>query len=574
VFLQAYLRAESARPQLRIGLLLDDSSLPSCFAEIVDHILASSFARLELLVYNADATGSGPEQDRSLPARVLRLLRDTRRRRAFLFRLYQRYDRRHAGPHDPEAVVDCAARLAPFASITVRAVRTRFLDRFPADAIERIREHRLDVLLRFGFRILRGDILTAARYGVWSYHHDNSEFYRGGPSCFWELYEANPITGAVLQVLTEELDAGPVLEKGMFATFPGVSRARNMLQPYWGASTFVIQKLHELHRYGWGHVESRARPAAQYRGRKRLYVEPTNEEMIRWLGPFIVRKAVRRRHATIEHWQLAIRTGGQLQAGADARPDLNGFRLVESPKGHFYADPFLIEHAGRTWLFFEDCDYAADRGLIACAEIRGGELGQPLAVLERPYHLSYPCLFRSRGEIYMVPESAVNGTVDLYRCSRFPDQWVFEKHLLAQRAVDTTVWVDGDLHWFFVTLQEQRGLGTQLWLFYASGPGGEWCPHPANPLSTDVRNSRGAGAILRRDGKLFRPSQDCSRRYGFSFTLNEIVVLDPERYEERPGLTVLPNWAPNLVATHTYSQSGSLEVIDGCTRIAAERVRD
>ena len=574
MLLQAYLRSESASPQLRIGLLLDNTALPSCIAEVVDHILASNFARLELLVYNTDEIGSEPATHRSLPARILRLLRDARRRRAFLFRLYQWYDRRNASPHDPEAVVDCAARLAPFASITVRPVRTRFVDRFPAEAIERIRAHQLDVLLRFGFRILRGDILTAARYGVWSYHHDDGEFYRGGPSCFWELYEANPITGAVLQVLTEQLDAGPVLQKGLFATLAGVSRARNTLQPYWGASTFVIQKLHELHRYGWGYMESRARPAAEYRGRRKLYIEPSNGEMIRWLGPLILRKAVRRRRPMIEHWQLAIRVSGQLQASPGAPPDLRGFRLIESPKRHFYADPFLIEHEGRTWLFFEDCDYAADRGLIACAEVRGGELGQPVTALERPYHLSYPCLFRSRGELYMVPESAANGTVDLYRCTRFPDQWVFEKQLLPQLAVDTTVWVDDDLHWFFVTLLEPRGFSTQLWLFYATAPAGEWRSHPASPLSTDVRNNRGAGAILRRDGKLFRPSQDCSRHYGFSFTLNEITVLDPERYEERPCLTVMPDWAPNLVATHTYSQSGGVEFIDGCTRMAAERVRD
>jgi hypothetical protein len=574
VLLPSYLRSESAKPQLRIGLLLDNNSLPSSFAEIVDHILACNFARLELLVYNADEIGSAPAPHRSLPVRILRLLRDARRRRAFLFRLYQRYDQRNAGPHNPEAMVNCAARLAPFESISVRPVRTRFVDRFPPDVIECIREHQLDVLLRFGFRILRGDILTAARYGVWSYHHDNSEFYRGGPSCFWELYEANPITGTVLQVLTEELDGGIVLQKGLFATFPGVSRARNCLQPYWGASTFVIQKLHELHQHGWGYVESRALPAVQYHGRKKLYTEPSNKEMIRWLGPLILRKAIRRRRPTIDHWRLAIRTAGQLEASPRARPDLSGFRLVESPKGHFYADPFLIQHARTTWLFFEDYDYDAGRGSIACAEVRGGELGQSVPVLEKPYHLSYPCLFRSGGEIYMVPESATNGTVDLYLCTRFPDQWVFKKQLLAQRAVDTTVWVDDDLHWFFVTLQEARGFGTQLWLFYATGPAGEWRSHPANPLSTDVRNSRGAGAILRSNSKLFRPSQDCSGRYGSSFTLNEIVLLDPERYEERPGLTVMPDWAPNLVATHTYSQSGTVEVIDGCTRIAAERVRN
>ena len=67
MLLPAYLRSESARPQLRIGLLLDNTSLTSCFAEIVDHILASNFARIELLVYNADEIGSGPAPQRSLP---------------------------------------------------------------------------------------------------------------------------------------------------------------------------------------------------------------------------------------------------------------------------------------------------------------------------------------------------------------------------------------------------------------------------------------------------------------------------------------------------------------------------
>jgi len=67
--------------------------------------------------------------------------------------------------------------------------------------------------------------------------------------------------------------------------------------------------------------------------------------MIRWLGPHILRKAMRRlrpQRPTIDYWRLAIRTGGQLQASPHAGPDLSGFRLVESPQGHFYADPFLI----------------------------------------------------------------------------------------------------------------------------------------------------------------------------------------------------------------------------------------
>ena len=101
-------------------------------------------------------------------------------------------------------------------------IRKRFVHRFPADAIEYIRGKELDVLIRFGFNILRGEILTAARCGVWSYHHGDNDYYRGGPAYFWEVYESNPISGVILQVLTEQLDAGKVLYKGLFATHPGV----------------------------------------------------------------------------------------------------------------------------------------------------------------------------------------------------------------------------------------------------------------------------------------------------------------------------------------------------------------
>jgi hypothetical protein len=576
--LSAYLRSDAAAPHLRIGLLLDGTTLPRCFVEVLDHILLSNFARLELLVFNAEvqqAPAVAPR--RPLPARMARLLLDRQRRRSLLFGLYQRYDSRNAGVHDPHTPVDCTARLADVEAMSVTPSRQRFVQRFPAEAIERIRARQLDVLLRFGFNILRGEILAAARCGVWSYHHGDGDYYRGGPSCFWEVYEGNPLTGTMLQVLTEDLDAGVVLQKGVFATYPGLSRENNCLQPYWGAATFVIQKLHELHQHGWDWVKARAPAKSPYRGRRKLYTVPSNWEMTQWLVPQLWRKArrrLRRQQPLIEHWQLAIRTDRQLDVAAAGPADTSGFRIVESPRGRFYADPFLLDHDGQTWLFFEDCDYARGHGRISCAEVRNGELGPALTALERPYHLSYPCIFRAAGELYMVPESVASGTVDLYRCRRFPDQWELEKELLRESAVDTTVWVAGELFWFFVTLQEPRGFGTQLWLFSASDVAGAWQPHPLNPLSTDVRNARGAGAIFRRNGRLYRPSQNCGPHYGYSFTLNEILVCDRERYEERPVVTVTPEWAPHLVGTHSYAHSGNVEVIDGCSLLPAAGVLD
>jgi hypothetical protein len=460
-------------------------------------------------------------------------------------------------------LVDCSDRLGRIESLHVDPVVSGFVHRFAHDDVERIRGRALDVLIRFGFNILRGEILGAARYGVWSYHHGDNDRYRGGPPYFWEIVEGNPLSGAVLQVLTEELDAGKVLYKGQFATQPGFSLARNRVQPYWGAATFMIQKLAELHAHGWDHVERNAVKSAPYRGRKAIYTLPTNGEMIGWLAPLLVRKVVnrimRRRHV---QWGIAVRVGARPIPDSTSLADVSGFRWIDSPSGRFYADPFLVEAEGRHWVFFEEFDYSTQLGKISCAPLQDGRLGETRTVLERPYHLSYPCVFRDGGTWYMIPESAAAGTIELYRCTRFPDKWEAVRELYKASAVDTSVWIENGVYWFFVTLWEQRGNAYQLWLYSASSLTGAWTSHPANPICTDVRCARGAGAIFRHGASLFRPSQDCTGEYGRRMTLNEIVVMNHEEYREEPRVTFDPVGANGLVGTHTYSRSGDVEVID------------
>ena len=540
-------------------------------------MIESDFVTLDLLVFNNCATIEAPRtrENRSTARKMMDTLIDRERRRRLLFTLYERWDRRLVqGDDDPLALVDCSPYLRGIESLAVTPIVKRYVHRFPADSVERIRASDLDVLIRFGFNILRGEILNAARYGIWSYHHGDNDYYRGGPPYFWEVYEDNPISGAMLQVLTEELDAGHVLCKGLFATCRGLSQVRNRVQPYWGASTFVIQKLRELHESGWARLEEQMVKPAPYRGKKKLYRTPANWEMLRWLGPRVVAKSLGRfaRQPTIMHWRMAVRRGAPPLADSTATPNVDDFLWIESPKGRFYADPFLLTNRGKVWAFFEDYDYTAQIGRISCAEVGSGGLAEPLAVLDRPYHLSYPCIFGDGDDLYMIPESVSNGTVELYRCVAFPNCWKLERVLLDLPAVDSTVWFEDGLYWFFITMREPRGAATQLWLFFAGGLGETWRPHPANPISTDVRNSRGGGAIFRHNGRLFRPSQDCSRDYGSSFTLNEIVTLNPLEYREKPRVTVEPAWKGDWVGTHTYGRSGDIEIIDGCARLPAAHV--
>jgi hypothetical protein len=297
---------------------------------------------------------------------------------------------------------------------------------------------------------------------------------------------------------------------------------------------------------------------------------PSDLELIRWLAPALLAKAAgrlsrhRRRHVPL--WRLAIRVGAHTLLDEGSSPGLDTFRWLDPPHGRFHADPFVVEEAGKTWLFFEDADLTSWRGMISAAEIRDdGRLGDVVPVLERPYHLSYPHLIRDGRELFMIPETRKHETVELYRCERFPDRWRLEKVLYRGVAVDTTVWIEHGVYWFFTTFVDPRG-GAQLWLFSANALAGAWTPHPANPISLDVRRSRGAGALFRDPaGRLIRPSQDGSVNYGRSFALNEIVVLNGERYAERTVVTVEP--PAGFIGTHSYARAGRIEVVDGMARL-------
>lgn len=563
---ELYRRSTSKNPALRVGIMLDSPHLLACFARVVDDIRASNFADLTLLIYNGTTVASSAQPGaakRSLFGKVVRLLGTKSIRQKIAYERYLAWDsQRNAEAANPLASLDYSDRLSNVPSITVTPLSQKFTHRFAPEDVATIRSHNLDVILRFGFNIIRGDILTSARYGVWSFHHGDNDDYRGGPPHFWELVERHPHTGVILQVLSDELDAGFVLAKGLFATQHGLSLTRNRFAPYWGTTHFVIQKLYELHMHGWEFVKSRAVPDSPYRGKQKIYRAPTNWQMARWLGTTVVSRGARR-NATDVEWKIGLRRAPR-PLFAESGVDLREVSWLEAPRGHYYADPVLFSHNETAWLFAEDFVYERGQAHIAVAPVSAdGSVGAFTPCLTRPYHLSYPHVFAADGEIFMVPESGKNRTVELYRATRFPHEWTLEKVLLPYRAVDSTVVRHAGRWWMFTTLTEPAGVGSFCQLFSAPTLTGEWELHPSSPVSATVEAGRGAGPIVHHEGRMFRPTQSCCPVYGYSFSFQEITALDAHRYHERTVATIEPRGHRSLVGMHSYTRLGDLEAIDG-----------
>lgn len=264
-----------------------------------------------------------------------------------------------------------------------------------------------------------------------------------------------------------------------------------------------------------------------------------------------------------ETWNIGWRARTPGIPADPARWTERPFAWLPWDPGRYLADPFVVEHEGTTVILCEELPFATGRGVISAVTLDAeGRPGPARVVLERPYHLSYPFVFRHAGEIWMIPESSANRTVELYRATRFPDSWELEAVLIRDLcAGDATVErVDGTW-WLFCTTTGPHGSSWDaLSLFSAPDLRGPWRPHPGNPVLIDASAARPAGALMRHEGGLFRVAQDCRARYGAGLALCRIDRLDGEAFAQSVAARLAPAWG--ATGCHTFNRSERFEVID------------
>jgi len=551
-----YLESNANRPVLRVAVLLDQPKVPRWVATILEDLAHCNFARVELAVVQEVGDGVQGGLAQRLPA-----LTDA---------IYARVNHAIAGEQDPEALVDPAVWLLGVDRVAVPVAGADGELRLPLDALAELARRELDVILRFCTAVPRGEVLHAARCGVWSFHHCVDGSRPGRRPVFREVMTGVTMVDVQLEVLADGPERGLVLCQSTFAPQGSLFDALQRQVSTWETTHFVLWKLHDLHALGWAQVQQQAvpqgpvvdvaarAPGAVAAGVARLLLPRVTSSVRRLLKPPPPR---------VHLWHVGLRAPKEpLYSGSGAR-DASDFHWLKAPMGHYWADPFLFERDGKMYLFFEDYEYDREFAGISYAEVfEDGTLGPASSCLDPGFHLSFPYVFEHEGEIFMMPESLSNGTITLYRAKRFPDEWVQEKVLFQGNATDTTLWREDGKFYFFATLFDRDDRGMKTILFVADSLTGAWRMHPTNPVSSDVRHARGAGAIFRRDGHLYRPVQNCGPHYGYGFTLEEILTIDPDRYEERPHCWVEPSGlAIPALGVHTYNWAGKFEVIDSYT---------
>jgi len=551
------------KSKLKVGLLLDSYNISAWSLKMIENIIDSDYSEISLVIIS--------DNQRTVKNRtLLSKVKNNRGRIAHLLIrmalefIYRNLIERNTYLPDANEKVSSKALLHFLPTIKVKTIRKKWSDYFNKADICEIEKHNIDILVRCGFGILRGDILNAARYGIWSFHHGDNLMNRGGPAGFWESMESWDETGSVLQILTEDLDNGKVLYRS-FSCTNNMSVTDNKNNYYWKSLSFMTRKMKELYTEGensfFKKVEFENRHPVFYS--ERLYVKPTNLELAKLTSKKIKEKITRlyENKYYLNQWILMFHISHEFSSS------LWRYKKIIPPIDRFWADPHVIYSNSKYYIFIEEFLYSTQKGHISLIIMdENGKYSQPEKLFEKPYHLSYPFIFEHQNTYYMIPESIDNNTIELYKCHEFPYKWEFQMNLMENvSAVDTTLLFYKNKWWMFTNIVENDGASSfdELFLFYSDDLfTNVWHPHPLNPIVSDCKAARPAGKIFIENGILYRPSQNCSRRYGYGFNINEITLLDEKNYTETLVSSVKPNWDKTLIGTHTFNRVNSLHVID------------
>jgi hypothetical protein len=407
--------------------------------------------------------------------------------------------------------------------------------------------------------------IVAPPLGTWSYAF--SGLGCRAPEGVGVAESAGPETltsyGIVVRMDTEE-----VLAAVATAFTDSHSFTNNRGQALWSAAPLMAQEIGRFARSG--RLDEDGDGAALPPSR-----QPTGAlGSLAFTARYTARLAVdsARRALCREQWVLL--SDDDSQPPVSARGPVR--RLDPGPE-RYWADPWVVEHKHQAYVFAEELPYDTGRGRIVVLDPEDPS-PRPLrtVVLEEPWHLSYPCVFRHGGDYYMLPECAASGALRLYRCRDFPARWELVRTFdLGMRAADATV-VEHDGHWWMFTAAAHFPwvvAAHELHLFFTDDPvEGTWHPHPGNPICRDARRSRPGGALFRHDGRLVRVAQDGSRGYGSALRFMEVLRLTESDYRETEIAVVEPRWLEGMLGTHTLSLTTAHRVVDGRFRVPRIRI--
>jgi len=544
--------------RLRVGLFLDELKQPYWIRTMLERIISDGCSDIVLVI---DCSSSFLKKKGYYNRIKYTII-------SMLLKMYFQFEKLFYKPAVKALQeTDISDLIASADILKTECKERKFKEYIKEEYISKIREYDLDVIIKSGFRILKGDILNVPKAGIWSYYFGDNKEFEEWTDVYYEFLNQDEALSSGVQILADYIENSLIIYNS--SSTIANSFLSNINAMYLKSAMFVPRQLKMLAELG---NEKFLKTVNENNVNLKFYSHTRYRKpgVLKYLFLF-TRKIIQRvfsklrKFTHFQQWALLY----AFNESQKPLTILNRYTKINPPRDRSWADPFVVFENGKYYVFFEELLEKVQnaKGRLCVAEMgKNGFVSEPRLILEKPYHLSYPFVFRHEGDYYMIPESSENKTIDLYRATGFPYSWEYVMTLKKDiTAVDATIIFHNERYWMFTNIVDNYGGASseELCIFYSDNLFSDnWKPHSANPVISDVRSSRPAGKILALNNKLYRPSQNCSVRYGYSVVVNEIVSLNETEYAEKKITALYPEWEDHLLGTHTLSHENQLSMID------------
>ena len=93
---------------------------------------------------------------------------------------------------------DIIAYLHEIPTLIFKPKNTGHFDDFNKEDVQQVKNYHLDVILKHEFGNIGGELLGAAKNGIWYIYHSDLVHDRSGPPGFWEVLKKDSVVGVSL----------------------------------------------------------------------------------------------------------------------------------------------------------------------------------------------------------------------------------------------------------------------------------------------------------------------------------------------------------------------------------------
>ena len=235
----------------------------------------------------------------------------------------------------------------------------------------------------------------------------------------------------------------------------------------------------------------------------------------------------------------------------------------------WYADPIAWEHNGKTYLFAEAYDRHKHKGHIVVAEIQDDIRDiQFKKIIDEPYHMSFPMIFSWENDIYMLPETSENYSLNIYKAEQFPLLWRKVAEIKTDKMLVDSVLMKNTSKGI-VLLSSEICQDNPLYVKFCYNLL-DMKKHAILPIENQQERGynlqdRAAGVPFEYKNKYILPTQTSTEcDYGVKIAFCYLLDTEFNIYQEFTvdDVSVAGINCKDMIGIHTYGQTSKVEFID------------